>query len=102
MQTKRINTPACCGGKALVLKTNEPITSSLIDLLKSNGFDIAEHFRKAGMLYATNDCLIVSAPLGSNRLQLKTKKDDCSAAIDQLEQLISNFNSPKSENPDPQ
>ena len=70
MKVERIELVPCssCGNKYIAFKFDRPVTTALLDVLKSNGFTEAAHFTKAGMLYADNPALIVSGPIGSDRI----------------------------------
>jgi hypothetical protein len=88
MKIERFTIQACCGGKSIIFKTGEPVTAKLLNLLVANGFHEATHFTKAGMLYVDNLDLIVTAPLGSDRLQVKCKKADCDQKLNDFEEFL--------------
>lgn len=88
MKVERLVVQACCGRKNFVFKIDRPIDSALLEVLKSNGFTEAPHFTKAGMLYADNPDLIVSGPMGMDRVNVKCKKKDCDQILNDFEALL--------------
>jgi hypothetical protein len=52
------------------------------------GFTESEHFTKAGILYVDNLDLIVTGPIGSDRLQVKCKINDCEQKVNDFEVLL--------------
>jgi hypothetical protein len=89
VKTERLVMQACCGGrKAVAFRLDRPVDQALLDVLTSQGFTSAEHFRTAGMLYADNPALIVSGPFGSDRLNVKCKKADCDQNLNDFEELL--------------
>lgn len=88
MEIKRFTTPSCCGKTALIFKLGQMIDKSLCDALIPLNFTIRDDFYKAGILYMTSDDLIITGPFGSNKLQVKCKKSDCSRHIDSFETLL--------------
>ena len=85
MKTERFTVQACCGKTSVILKTDTPLTIEHLRELVDLGFTESKHFTQAGLLYADNLDLIVSGPLGSDRLQIKCKKADCEKKIADLE-----------------
>jgi hypothetical protein len=77
-----------CGGKSLIFKTNRPITKTDIEGLAKLGFTEAPNFTQAGILYMDNLDLIVSGPIGSDRLQVKCKLGDCETKVSDFEVLL--------------
>jgi len=77
-----------CGKKMVYFKLDRPLDISLLDVLKSNGFTEARNFAKAGLIYADTKALIVSGPIGGDKLNVKCKKDDCDAFLNDLEELL--------------
>lgn len=88
MKLERFVVQACCGRSQIIFKIDTPITQSILDFLKSNGFSEAEHFTKVGILYADNLDLIVTGPFGADRLQVKCKKADCDQNLNYFEELL--------------
>ncbi len=88
MKVERITIQACCGRMGLVFKTDQMLTVDFIPKLVANGFREAAHFTKAGILYADNSDLIVTGPLGSDRLQVKCKSADCAEKLNEFEALL--------------
>lgn len=88
MKVERIVVMACCGRKNFVFKIDRPVGQAILDVLTSNGFTEATHFTKAGMLYADNPDLIVSGPMGMDRVNVKCKKDDCDQILNEFEALL--------------
>lgn len=88
MKVEKFLIQACCNKKQIVFKLDRPLDKSLLDVLKSNGFTEAEHFTKAGMLYADNPDLIVSGPFGGDRINVKCKKPDCDQYLNSFEALL--------------
>lgn len=88
MKVERFTTQACCGRTSQIFKTDRPITSGDIESLKKLGFIEATHFTKAGILYVDNPDLIVTGPIGSDRLQVKCKIQDCVKKVNDFEVLL--------------
>lgn len=88
MKVERFLMQGCCNKKQLVFKLDRPLDKTVLEVLKSNGFTEAEHFTKAGMLYADNMDLIVSGPFGGDRINVKCKKPDCDQILNQFEALL--------------
>lgn len=88
MKIERFVVQACCGKKHIVFKIDRPLTLSVLEVLKSNGFTEASSFTKIGMLYADNLDLIVSGPIGGDKLNVKCKKEDCEKILNDFEALL--------------
>lgn len=88
MKVERFVIQACCGRKQIVFKIDRPLDLTLLDVLKSNGFTELPHFTKAGMLYADNMDLIVSGPIGMDKLNVKCKKENCDQILNNFEELL--------------
>ncbi len=88
MQVTRHTVQSCCGGTSLIFKTSRPILPKDIEGLVKLGFTEAAHFTKAGILYVQNDTLIVTGPIGSDRLQVKCKVSDCAQKVNDFEVLL--------------
>jgi hypothetical protein len=88
MKVERFTVQACCGTKSLIFKTNRPIVKSDIEGLVKLGFVESANFTKAGVMYLTNETLIVSGPIGSDRLQVKCKFGDCTTKVNDFEVLL--------------
>lgn len=88
MQVERFTVQACCGKTSLIFKTDRPIMASDIAKLVSQGFTEATHFTKAGILYVDNSDLIITGPIGSDRLQVKCKIADCDQKVNDFEVLL--------------
>jgi hypothetical protein len=88
MQIERFTVQACCGKTSLIFKTDRPIFASDIQALVNFGFTEAKHFTKAGILYVDNSDLIITGPIGSDRLQVKCKIADCDQKLNDFEVLL--------------
>lgn len=88
MKVERFLIQACCNKRQIVFKLDRPVDQSLLEVLKSNGYNEAAHFTKAGMLYADNLDLIVTGPFGGDKLNAKCKKQDCDQFLNDLEALL--------------
>lgn len=88
MKVERFLIQGCCGHKLIVFKLDRPLSLALLEVLKSNGFIEAPQFAKAGMIYTDNKDLIVSGPLGSDKLNVKCKKENCDPSINDFEALL--------------
>jgi hypothetical protein len=88
MKVEKFVIQACCGKKHIVFKIDRPLTLSVLDVLKSNGFTERTDFTKAGMIYADNLELIVSGPIGMDKLNVKCKKEDCELILKDFEELL--------------
>lgn len=91
MKVERFVIQACCGKTQIVFKLDRPLDTAILQFLASNGFKVAEHFTKAGMLYADNMDLIVSGPIGGNKINAKCKKNNCDPIFNEFEALLSNM-----------
>ncbi len=88
MKVERFTIQACCGRTSLIFKTDQPLTTGHLASLVALGFKEAPHFTKAGILYVDNPDLIVTGPIGSDRLQVKCKVADCQQKINDFEVLL--------------
>ncbi len=88
MKVERFTIQACCGNKSIIFKLGVPLTLGFLKFLIANGFHEAEHFTKAGILYADNPDLIVTGPIGSDRLQVKCRKADCDQKLNDFEEFL--------------
>lgn len=88
MKIERFTVQACCGRQSIIFKTDQPITSKVLEDLLKFGFNEHTHFTKAGILYMDNPDFIVTGPIGSDRLQVKCKAADCSQKLNDLEELL--------------
>ena len=77
-----------CATINLVFKLDRPVDLKLIDFLKANGFNELAHFTKIGILYVDSLELIITGPIGSDRLQVRCKKKDCSQNLNNFEALL--------------
>lgn len=88
MKVERFTVQACCGKTSLIFRTDQPLSKIHLESLVKLGFQEAEHFTKAGILYVDNSDLIITGPFGSDRLQVKCKKLDCQQKINDFETLL--------------
>lgn len=88
MKVEKFVVQACCGNTQIIFKTDQPISEYLLQHLISNGFTAAAHFTAAGVLHADNMDLIVMGPFGSDRLQARCKKGDCTQSLNDFEALL--------------
>lgn len=88
MKVERFSIKTCCSGRSLIFKTSRSITKSDIEGLVGLGFVESPNFTKAGILYVDNPDLIVTGPIGSDRLQVKCKMLDCSEKVNDFEVLL--------------
>ena len=72
----------------MVFKTEKPILKSHIVEFRKLGFVDQPHFTAAGLLYVDNLDFTISGPLGSNKLTVKCKHDDCAEKLNNLEVLF--------------
>jgi hypothetical protein len=87
-KAERFTVQACCGRTNIIFKIDRPVDKKLLEGLKSNGFTEASHFTQAGVLYVDNPDLIITGPIGSDRLQAKCKKADCNQILNDFEALL--------------
>jgi len=85
MNTERYTIQSCCGRTSIILKTDRPLDSNILNSLLSLGFKEVKHFTNAGILYIENENFILTGPIGSNRLQIKCKKENCDEKILDIE-----------------
>lgn len=88
MKVERFTVQACCGKTSLIFKLDQPLTKEHLSSLTKLGFNEAEHFTKAGIMYVDNSDLIVTGPFGSDRLTVKCKIADCTQKINDFEVLL--------------
>jgi hypothetical protein len=88
MKVERLVVTGCCGKKQVVFKIDRPLTVSLLEVLKNNGFTEHAHFTKAGMLYVDNQALIISGPIGIDKLNVKCKQENCDQFLNDFEGLL--------------
>jgi hypothetical protein len=88
MKVERIITPACCGNKQIVFKFDRPVLQDIVTFLRSNSFIESENFTKVGMLYMHNSDLIVSAPMGADRVTVRLLKKDSERILNDFEALL--------------
>lgn len=91
MKIERFIMQSCCGGKSITFKIGQPLTKDILSIFVNLGFKEATHFTKAGILYADNKDFIVTGPFGSDKLQVKCRKQDCDQKLNDLESLLSNL-----------
>lgn len=60
----------------------------MIPILVAKGFKENERFSKNNVLYLEGNNFLLTGPVGSNRLQVKCKKGDCSAYQKDLEETL--------------
>jgi hypothetical protein len=88
MKIDRYVIQACCKKVQIVFRLDRPITLSLIEIFKNNGFKELAHFTKAGLMYVENADGVVSGPIGADKLNVKCKKDNCEPFLNNIEQLL--------------
>ena len=88
MNVERFTIQACCGRKAIILKTDRPLTKERLNAIVQLGFVESPHFTKAGILYVDNLDFTMTGPLGSDRLTVKCKHADCASKMNDLEVLL--------------
>lgn len=88
MKAERFTIQACCGKTSIIFKIDQPLDKNHLNKLIEFGFKEAEHFTKAGILYADNLDLIVTGPFGSDRLQVKCKIANCNQKVNDFEVLL--------------
>lgn len=88
MKVIRNDIKACCGKTSVIFKTDQPLTKEIIKSLVALGFNEASHFTQAGILYVDNKYIILTGPLGSDKLQVKCKSKQCEDKINELEELL--------------
>jgi hypothetical protein len=89
MKTEKIVIAACCSRTQTIIKIDRPITQAIIDLLKTS-FKENVAFTKVGMLYMESSDLIITAPMGADRLTVKCKKNNCDQMINDFQNLLIN------------
>jgi hypothetical protein len=89
MKVERYKIQACCGRTSIIFKTDRPIIQKDVESLEKLGFKTAPIFLKAGILYMNDLVYIISAPLGSDRLSVKLKKEqDQAQKLNDIEDLL--------------
>lgn len=90
MKVERFVVQSCCGRKAIIFKTDQPLLKNHVDGLVKAGFIEHSQFTQAGILYVDNPDFTVTGPLGSDRLTVKCKhvEAECNQKINDLEVLL--------------
>ena len=88
MNITRHTIQACCGKSSIIFKTDQSISTYHLSELFKYGFNEHKHFTKAGILYVDNNYFVITGPIGSDRLQIKCKIDDCSIQLNELELIL--------------
>jgi hypothetical protein len=89
VKIEKIVMNGCCSKKQIVFKLDRPIQRDFLDFLIGNGFIEQTQYTAVGMIYLTNQTLIVSGPIGADRISVKCKKGDCEGEIlNDFENLI--------------
>lgn len=88
MKITRHTIQACCGKKSIIFKIDEPLSKNHLDKMVKLGFNEHPNFTMAGILYVDNMDFIVTGPFGSDKLQIKCKKDGCDQKLNDLEGLL--------------
>lgn len=90
MKAEKFTVQACCGKTSIIYKIDQPLTKNHLESLVKSGFVEAQHFTKAGILYADNLDFIVTGPFGSDRLQVKCKQKSafCNEKLINFEELL--------------
>jgi len=88
MKVERFTVQSCCGKASIIFKTDQPLSQVHLNGLIQRGFTEHTHFSKAGIIYADNLDFIVTGPIGTDRLQVKCKRADCSQKLNDLEVLL--------------
>lgn len=88
MKAEKFVVQACCGKTSIMFKTDTPITTNTLKSLVNLGFIEAQHFTQSGILYVDNQDLIITGPIGSDRLQVKCKKSNCNQKVQEFEALL--------------
>ena len=91
MKIDRYLIQGCCGKMQIVFRLDRPIDYSLIETFKVNGFKELVHFTQAGLMYVENSNLVISGPIGANKVHVKCKKTNCDTFLNDIEQLLINF-----------
>jgi len=78
---------ACQGSVAF--KLDGVFSQNILPLLVSKGFNERTNFTQAGLLYVESDNLIASGRFGSDTIQTKCKKKDCTSVLDEFEGILS-------------
>ncbi len=78
MKVEKFTVQACCGKTSVIFKIDQPVGLNHVNQLVNLGFIERKHFTEAGIIYIDNSDFIITAPLGSNKLQVKCKHSKCS------------------------
>lgn len=89
MKLTRFTVQSCCGGTTIIYKVDQPLSKELISKLIFHKFIEQTNFTQAGILYMNNEKYILTGPIGSNRLQVKCKIQNCTQNLNDLEALLS-------------
>jgi hypothetical protein len=93
MNLERHSIQSCCGKTAVIFKTDAALTKTFIEFLVNNSFKELAHFTAAGLIYVENSELIITGPIGSDRIQVKCKRPvGCETIFNNFEALLKTFN----------
>jgi len=91
MQIKKFTIKSCCGSTSALYKVGNTLNIDFMDKLQSLGFEIDPEFKKAGLIYAKNDKVIITATIGTTRLSIKSRKKDTEEDILYIENVLKNM-----------
>lgn len=91
MNIEKFSIQSCCGSKSVIFRIDRSIDSQLLAALTNLGYKEYKHFTEAGILYVDNSDLIITGPIGSNKLQIKCKNRNCDQKITEFEALLASL-----------
>lgn len=81
----------CCGKKSTLFKIDRPLTKEIMNYFISLGYKESPSLLKSGVLYIHNLDFIITGPIGSDRLEVKCKVQDCTEKLKELEDILLNM-----------
>lgn len=88
MELHKSKVEICCGKSNLIYQINDCVDESWIPFLEQNNFTILKPYLAAGILYAENKDVTVTATLGSNRINVKCRSSQCHEGTVGFEALL--------------
>jgi hypothetical protein len=84
-----------CSKPEIYLQTDYPLEIQHLQLLNEKGYKEIPRYTNLGILFVSNDDLIVRGAFGSNRLKIIYKKANSSESLDKLEAVLEELTNEK-------
>ena len=80
-----------CTKLQIIFELSCPIEKSFLDVFLKNNYTNLKSYTNVGIFYVEDANLIAMGPIGSNRLQIKCKTNNCEQSIGVFEEIIKNI-----------